>query len=277
MATMELTERVVGDVRVRCAERATPRGGGGATVLLTSPWPESLLAWDAMWSRLAPLGRLVAIDLPGFGRSERRPELMAPDAMGDFLNTLVDAWGLAPVHVVAPDVGTSAALFAVVRRPELYATAVVGTGAASVPLDVAGALEDILAAPDLSGYRAVDGRDVVAGALELLESYMLPADVREDYLASYAGTAFAESCAYVRTYPETLPRLAELLPSVQTPVRVITGARDPIVPPANGEFLAARLPDSTLDVLAGGHFLWEDQAEGYAGLVADWITSHPAP
>jgi pimeloyl-ACP methyl ester carboxylesterase len=36
-----------------------------------------------------PTARLFAVDLPGFGRSERRADLLSPRAMGDFLARLV--------------------------------------------------------------------------------------------------------------------------------------------------------------------------------------------
>jgi pimeloyl-ACP methyl ester carboxylesterase len=49
---------------------AESEGGAGETVLLLSPWPESLFAWNSIWSSLAQTARLVAIDLPGFGQSE---------------------------------------------------------------------------------------------------------------------------------------------------------------------------------------------------------------
>ena len=54
---------------------------------------------------------MVAIDLPGFGHSDGRPELIAPDAMGNFLARLIEEWVLGAPHVVGPDVGTAAALF----------------------------------------------------------------------------------------------------------------------------------------------------------------------
>jgi len=38
---------------------------GDETVLLLNPWPESLFAWDTIWTRLAQTARLLAIDLPG--------------------------------------------------------------------------------------------------------------------------------------------------------------------------------------------------------------------
>ena len=50
---------------------AETEGVEGETVLLLNPWPESLFAWSSIWSSLARTARLVAIDLPGFGQSER--------------------------------------------------------------------------------------------------------------------------------------------------------------------------------------------------------------
>ena len=46
-----------------------------ADALLLSPWPESVFAYEPIWSRLAETTHLVAIDLPGFGRSERQRHL----------------------------------------------------------------------------------------------------------------------------------------------------------------------------------------------------------
>jgi pimeloyl-ACP methyl ester carboxylesterase len=47
-------------------------------VLLTSPWPESLYVFALMWATLAEHIRPFALDLPGFGASERRGELLSP-------------------------------------------------------------------------------------------------------------------------------------------------------------------------------------------------------
>ena len=113
-------------------------------------------------------------------------------------------------------------------------------------------------------------REIVAGALTAIERYALPDAVREDYLSSYEGDRFVESMRYVRAYPMELPVLRDLLPAIQTPVRLIAGARDPVVPPVNAEFLHDRLPMSKLDVLDVGHFTWEDGADEYAALVTSW-------
>ena len=249
--------------------------------LLLSPWPESLLAFEPTWTRLAQHTHLVAIDLPGFGHSQRRDALLAPRAMGEFLIRIADAFGLEHPHVVGPDVGTGASLFAAALHPGRLRSLVVGSGATAVPLQLEWVLKDWVQAPDRERYRSADPREIVAGALTAIERYTLPDAVREDYLASYEGDRFVESMRYVRAYPAELPVLAGLLAELQTPVQIIAGAHDPVVPPGNAEFLHERLPHSKLDLLDAGHFTWEDAADEYAALVTNWwsggyATTEPA-
>ena len=118
MATVtrpEVRFQTIGGVRIRYADSGGP---DQPVVVLTSPWPESVFAFTPMWATLSRHARLFAIDLPGFGASERRDDLLSPRAMGGFLAQLIAEAGLGPAHLVAPDVGTSAALFAAAAHPE---------------------------------------------------------------------------------------------------------------------------------------------------------------
>jgi pimeloyl-ACP methyl ester carboxylesterase len=238
--------------------------------LLLSPWPESLLAFDQMWARLADHTHLVAIDLPGFGHSERRDALLAPRAMGEFVIRAADSFGLESPHAVGPDIGTGALLFAAALQPGRFRSLVIGSGGSAFPLELGSMLKEWVEAPDLEEYRSADPREIVAGALCGVERYALPDFVREDYLACYEGDRFVESMRYVRSYPTELPALRDLLPEIQTPVQIIAGARDPAVPFVNAEFLHERLPKSRLDIVDAGHFTWEDAADEYAALVTSW-------
>jgi pimeloyl-ACP methyl ester carboxylesterase len=238
--------------------------------LLLSPWPESLLAFEPTWERLAEHTHLVAVDLPGFGHSERRNSLLSPRAMGEFVIRIADAFELDNPHTVGPDIGTGALLFAAASHPGRLRSIVLGSGGAAFPLQLGGILNDWVMAPDVEAYRKADPREIVTGALSGLERHVLPEFVREDYLSGYDGDRFAESMAYVRAYPAELPVLAGLLPQVQTPVEIIAGAKDWAVPPVNAEFLHERLPHSKLDIIDVGHFTWEDAADQYAALVASW-------
>jgi pimeloyl-ACP methyl ester carboxylesterase len=105
-ATTFLTSTVLVDgLRIRYADS----GADAPIILLTSPWPESLFAFRRVWPALARTARLVALDLPGFGHSEGRPDVFTPSAMGDFLLRFIAERGLGTPHLVAPDVGATAA------------------------------------------------------------------------------------------------------------------------------------------------------------------------
>jgi pimeloyl-ACP methyl ester carboxylesterase len=238
--------------------------------LLLNPWPESLFAFEQIWGRLAEHTHLVAIDLPGFGHSERRDALLSPRAMGEFVGRVADSFGLEHPHVVGPDIGTAALLFAATQQPERWRSLVVGSGGSVYPLDLGSSLKEWVEAPDIESYRHADPRAIVTKSLSTIKGYELSDRAREDYLSAYEGDRFFESIKYVRTYPTELPILADLLLQIQTPVQIIAGAKDPAVPPANAEFLDQRLPHSKLDFIDGGHFIWEEAGDEYAALVTDW-------
>ena len=176
-------------------------------ILLTSPWPESVYAFAPIWPLLAPRFRLVAVDLPGFGGSARRADLLSPEAMGRFLTRLIESWDLRRPHLVGPDVGTAAALFAAALRPDLVSSLIVGSGGAA-------------------------------------------------------------------DNPADLPKLAERLAGIETPVQIIAGGRDRVVPLVNAEFLAERLPHSALTMVDAGHFVWEEAPGEYASIVTHWVDAH---
>jgi pimeloyl-ACP methyl ester carboxylesterase len=214
-------------------------------------------------------GPLVAIDLPGFGRSEGRADLMSPSKMGDFLNRILDALNLDEVHAIVPDVGTLAALFAAVERPTRYRTIVAGSGGTN--LDLLGAPLKEVVESSRSQYDGVEGGGTVVSVVSDLTRITPPDEVLEDYRLSSLNNRWNEAADFVRAYKRDLPLLAELLPSITTPVLVISGNDDPFVPPSNGDFLRSRLPNCSTEILDAGHFVWEDRAAEYAALARGWI------
>jgi pimeloyl-ACP methyl ester carboxylesterase len=266
---MSVGYRTVDGVRIRCAESDGP---ADRTVVLTSPWPESVYTFAPIWSVLGRRFRLFAVDLPGFGASERRDDLLSPRAMGAFLVRLVDECELGRPHLVAPDVGTSAALFAAASSPEAVASVVVGSGGVAVPIELGEPLKGWVLDPDVERFRSVDSATIVTTALETVAGYEFPHAIREDYLESYAGDRFFQSMRYARRYPDELPALAQLLPELQTPVLIFAGLRDRVVPLVNAEFLAARIPRSRLAPIDSGHFVWEEASGSFAAMIAGWVT-----
>jgi pimeloyl-ACP methyl ester carboxylesterase len=257
----------IDELSIRFAEG----GAGPRQALLLNPWPESIFAFEQTWPRLAEAAHLVAVDLPGFGGSERREALMNPKAMGEFIVRIADDFELVKPHVVAPDIGTSATLFAASAYPGRFGSLVIGTGGAAVPITLGSPLKDWVEATDLQPYRDLGGRKIVEIALDTIAGYTPSDEIRSDYIASYDGDKFAESIAYVQAYPEQLPKLGPLLSGIQTPVRIVQGSDDQVVPSVNATYLGDRLPNSKVDFIAdAGHFVWEERPEDYAALVIDW-------
>jgi len=203
-----VTTSQIGGLEIRLA-----RGGrsDGIPILLTSPWPESIYAFRGILPAIKDLGPLILVDLPGFGRSGSRPDVMSPQAMGDFVIKLAEHLGVGRLHAVGPDVGTSALLFAAARKPTLFESVVVGDGATSPELAGAG-LKELIESP-AGAFASAEGGDIGAGFVTQSAAIKTPAAVLEDYRLSSAGGRFEQAAQYVRAYPRDLPRLKALLPS----------------------------------------------------------------
>jgi pimeloyl-ACP methyl ester carboxylesterase len=260
------TARIDG-LDIRYARSGAP---DGVPVLLTSPWPESIYAFRDILPAISDRHHLLAVDLPGFGRSEGRRDLMSPQAMGDFVIKIASHFDIGRMHSVGPDIGTLALLFAAVRQPGLFESIVVGSGASSPEL-AAGRLKYLIASP--AGYfDAVEGGALAVQSVKASAAHATPDAVLEDYRRSSEGRRFEEAVNFVRAYPHDLPLLRALLPGIETPTLVLAGNHDPIVPPANGQLLADLLPHSRFTLLEGGHLIWEDAADQYAAHLANWLS-----
>jgi pimeloyl-ACP methyl ester carboxylesterase len=249
---------------------ATNGSTDGDPILLLSPLPESILAFLPTWEMFSSLGPVVAVDLPAFGLSESQPYVRAPEPMGNFVVRMTEAFGLTRPHVVAPDVGTPACLFAAANHPGVFKSLVIGSGATN-HLDVAGALDHVVNAPSLEPFKDLTGEEFVRDALQNMEVYKIPDYALEDYLASYAGDRFWAAMAFIRDYPNALPRLQKRLPEITVPCQITVGRHDPFVPVSNAEGLKRKLLKSKLNVLDCGHFVWEDAAAEYGKLACDFI------
>jgi len=261
--------RVLDGVRVRFADT---RADSDTTVLMLAPWPESVWAFRRIWDRITPLGRVVALDMPGFGHSDQPAELIAPDSSGAFLARLIDQWGLGAPHVVGPDVGTAAALFLAAKAPELVTSLTIGGGAVRYPIEAGGALKEVIEAPSLDDVRGLDARTNIGYAVEPGAGSDSEPDVHEDYVSAYDLGRFAESARFVRHYPEQNPVLRDLLPAITTPTQIVAGRSDDLVPWSNNQYLNELLPHSEIHPVDAGHFAWEQAAEEYGGLVAEWVS-----
>ena len=102
-------------------------------VLLLCPLPQSIICYDPIWSTLAEKYRVVALDLPGFGRSDGGVEFMNFKAQGEFLEKFVNDMGLTNIHIIGPDVGMPTALYYAIHQKHEIASLMIGDGPGILP------------------------------------------------------------------------------------------------------------------------------------------------
>ena len=259
--------KTIDKMKIRFASNGKTEGD---PILLLSPLPESILAFLPTWEMFSALGPLIAVDLPAFGLSESQPYVRAPEPMGNFVVRIMESFGLTKPHVVAPDVGTPACLFAAANHPGVFKSLVIGSGATN-HLRRCGRIGPDRECAFSRAIQGSDRRGVCSGCPENMKVYKIPDYALEDYLASYAGDRFWGAMAFIRDYPNALPRLQKRLPEITVPCQITVGRHDPFVPVSNAEGLKRKLPKSKLDVLDCGHFAWEDAAAEYGKLACDFI------
>jgi pimeloyl-ACP methyl ester carboxylesterase len=201
----------------------------GTHIILTAPYPESFYAFHRLVPHLVTKHPVLLVDLPGFGHSESRPDVMAPEAMGFFLIKLLKHFGISRTHSVSPDVGTPAVLFAASKEPDLFESLVIG-GAAMQPDLATGVLKDLIYSP--AGTLAEAGSDAVKPYFDHT-SQLTPSAIIQDFRSASPGRRFEEATQFVRGYIQDSPKLKPHLKNIQTPALTIAGKDDPIVPPVN--------------------------------------------
>ena len=59
--------------------------------------------------------------------------------------------------------------------------------------------------------------------------------------------------------------------AIETPVQILSARDDPLVPTPNQDFLHSRLPNNRIDLLAAGHFAWEEVPDLYGEVLIRWL------
>ena len=269
---MQTEYRTIAGVKVRYAE-----GGkqDGPLVLLLSPLPQSILCYDPIWTELGVHCRLVALDLPGFGRSEGGLEFMSFDAQSRFLDQFVRALNLKQMHIVGPDVGMAVALHYAIHRDHEAASLIIGDGPGILPT----ANGSIINKAVNSGFwrmmfRITGARAFVDGAVRLaLVNYSPCAEELADYVASYDGR-IGPITHWFATYPENLATVDPHLAELDLPVKVFWGDLDQFLVVDNAYRLNQRLKRSELQVFENcGHFSYQDKADEFAEMILNWAGS----
>jgi pimeloyl-ACP methyl ester carboxylesterase len=255
--------------------------GRGAPVLLLHGWPTSAELWRHAMPHIGAHRRVIALDLPGFGRSDKPLDRRYSWSFFDgVLSGFLDALGLDRVGLVVHDMGGPVGLHWAVSNSERV-TDLTLMNTLVFP-EMSWAVKAFLVAvrtPGLS-WAMTSAWGLQAGMkLGVVDKGRIDAGVAARYQAPFAGAPAREALLHSLRgiSPRGFHEIAAGLGGFDVPVHLLYGTRDVILPDvaATMDRVAAALPQATRDVLPDcGHFLQEDQPERVAELLAAALGRH---
>ncbi len=208
--------------------------------------------------------RIIAIDRPGFGYSDRGPgAAYRPDAQARIMRAALARRGVTRVVLVGQSLGAASALAWTLDAPEMVRGVLDVAGATHPWKGTAGFNYDVLSLPVVGRLAAEAAEALVSEekAMSGLEAIFAPESAPAGY-AEYVGVGLALRAATVRANGLDVGKLKPLLRAqsarygeIRAPIEIVHGDADTIVPPdVHSEPLLRAAPTARLTMLAGvGH------------------------
>lgn len=273
-------------------------GPAERTFVLVHGLGGSLLSWLLVGPSLSELGRVYAVDLYGFGRTERnghRSRLMEQRALvSRFIHEVA---GGGPVSLVGNSMGGGISLLQAALEPGSVETLVLSNsvfpyarGALPAPIVMAGfaayqvpRLGEWAArqrVTRLEAQRAVElGLRIIAADPSTIPDELVRLHV--DQLVRHqqdpdAGAAFLEAARSLMSLRRRPDVTRWILDTVKAPVLAIHGREDRLVPVAYARTAARSHPSWELRELPGvGHVPQMEAPERWLAAVRDWLDRPP--
>jgi haloalkane dehalogenase len=252
--------------------------GDGPAVLLVHGWPTSSLLWRDVMPAIARTNRVVAIDLPGFGVSDKPAD--GRYGFPDFaaaIDGLLDHLGIERVALAGHDLGGPIVLHWALARPgRVGALALLNT--LLYPEFAPEVLEFVTTLRTPGPRERATGPEGLTELLRLgvADPARLTGDVLTDLLAPFATAddRLALARAGIGLSPRGFTEIAAGLSTLDMPVRVVYGEQDRVLPDVADTFarLAKDVPAASVTALAHcGHFLTLDDPGQVGILLADFF------
>lgn len=258
--------------------------GHGPDVLLVGGLTDDLAVWDAQVAGLADRFRVTRYDGRGTPAAPAPPGPYAlADLVADAL-AVIDVAGIERAHVVGTALGGVIAQKLAIFHPERVA---------SITLSATWARPDRALRARYASWRwAAERARSIGPVLETVFSSthgatawnsgevdrrIAAAETLE--LRGGDGSWARARDAFIWTASAALEHdTRDALSAVPAPALVVIGEHDPVVGDHHGRQLAALVPDSRIEVVAGaGHRPHEEQPEAFTGALADFLAAQRSP
>jgi pimeloyl-ACP methyl ester carboxylesterase len=251
----------VGNLQVRVQET-----GSGPTVVVLHH--SSGPFWTPFHDQLGERYSVAAVEMPGYGQSERPAFARSPRDIAILcMQAVAKIAGPEPVHLVGFGLGGWVAAEMATMSPLSFTTLTLGAPAGIKPRE--GFIHDPMKSGWVEyarlGFSTDEAFDEVFGPEP-------PIEVTEVW--DYGREMTARITWRPWMWSGQLPHL---LPGVEIPALVVWGDKDRVIPLVCGEQYAELLPSARLEVLGGvGHSLEIEQPQLLAEIVTDFLIKQGA-
>jgi len=226
----------------------------GQAVILLHGFTDSLHTWDIVADGLEDTFRVIRPDLPGHGLSGAAPSAdYSNEALVDFVDDFIEETGADAPIVVGNSLGGLAAWRYAANAPNKVSGLVL-LAPGGVPHNDVG--ETPIPVPAMLGYYLKNAPEAgVTMALKAMHAD--PDTVTEAQVQQYRDmmTMPGNGAAFMaRAEQFTLPDPAAQMAKVTSPVTVIWGEQDGVLPPSHAEIFIKNMPQASSIILPGtGH------------------------
>lgn len=256
--------------------------GSGELIVLMAGLGHGAAYYEKAMPLLSGLGRTVAIDPRGVGRSTSATENFSMEGWAADVAELVERLGAPRAHLVGSSLGACVALQAAVDYPGRVASLVIVAGFSELDRSLElnfrmriGIIEKLGLGDVLAAHIALWtlGRDFINTAEGRAAVDRLFASVRcnspERYLAFIRAIL-----AFGRLEPgqQGQPKLTERLGEIRVPTCVIVGDQDILTPVSQSEQLADRIAGAEFHVVPGcGHITFTERPAETAAIIENFL------
>lgn len=251
------------------AALANTRSGSGPLVVLLHPVGLDKTFWDPLPARLSGRFEVMAVDLAGHGDS---PAASRPGSMDERVAEvarLIEGTGQGRAAVLGVSFGGMVAQNLALARPDLVSALVLTACPGRIPPEARDALRKRGADAEANGIESIIDATLRRWFTEPFLGNEAVARVRER-LHSNSIEGWAAAWEAIASH-DALDRLH----AVKAPTLVVAGEADLGTPVEAKRALAAAIPGSRLEIIAGApHMLQIENADIYAGIVSGFLDAH---
>ncbi len=265
----------VNDIRLRYLE-----AGSGEVVLMIHGFPTSSYLWRNVMPKIAETHRAIAIDLPGYGKSDKPLDVSySLNFYCDLLSGFMSGLGVEKINLVVHDLGGPiGVLWALRNQDKLHRLALLNT---LVYPDFSWAVllfTLAVKAPVLNHWLSSKRGIAAAMRIGVWNKDRLTASLLNNYQSPFA-TRDARSALLKSASNFSINAFKEMeakLPELKVPVRAIYGENDRILPKVARTMTRIKqdVPHTQVTSLPNcGHFLQEDEPEKIGELLSAFMVN----